>query len=92
MIFTSLILTLFPICFAHRSFDDRNRYAVINCIANQLRYPNSHTHYWSCVLLYLFTESSNDAVKEQVRMDEIKAISFHALTQPLPQFRLQECY
>jgi CCR4-NOT transcription complex subunit 1 len=48
------------------SFDDRNRYAVINCIANQLRFPNSHTHYWSCVLLFLFAEFSNDAVKEQI--------------------------
>ena len=32
------------------------RYVYLNAIANQLRYPNNHTHYFSCVLLYLFSE------------------------------------
>jgi CCR4-NOT transcription complex subunit 1 len=47
-------------------FDDRGRYICLNAIANQLRYPSSHTHYFSCVMLYLFSESKNMAVKEQV--------------------------
>ena len=59
------------------SFDDRNRYAVINCIANQLRYPNSHTHYWSCVLLFLFAEFSNDAVKEQITRVLLERLIVH---------------
>lgn len=46
--------------------DDRGRYVCLNAIANQLRYPSSHTHYFSCVMLYLFSESKNLAVKEQV--------------------------
>ena len=46
--------------------DDRDRYICLNTIANQLRYPSSHTHYFSCVMLYLFSESKNMAVKEQV--------------------------
>lgn len=29
----------------------------MNALANQLRYPNSHTHYFSCVLLFLFAEA-----------------------------------
>merc|ERR1711962_1470951 len=33
--------------------DTEGRYLFLNCIANQLRYPNSHTHYFSCCLLYL---------------------------------------
>lgn len=47
-------------------FDDRGRYICLNAIANQLRYPSSHTHYFSCVILYLFSESKSVAVKEQV--------------------------
>jgi CCR4-NOT transcription complex subunit 1 len=47
-------------------FDDRGRYICLNAIANQLRYPSSHTHYFSCVMLYLFSESKTVAVKEQV--------------------------
>jgi CCR4-NOT transcription complex subunit 1 len=46
--------------------DDRGRYLCLNAIANQLRFPSSHTHYFSCVMLYLFSESKNVAVKEQV--------------------------
>jgi len=46
--------------------DDRGRYICLNAIANQLRYPSSHTHYFSCVMLFLFSESKNVAVKEQV--------------------------
>ena len=42
------------------------RYVLLNAIANQLRYPNNHTHYFSCVLLYLFAETENGAVQEQI--------------------------
>lgn len=38
----------------------------LNAIANQLRFPNSHTHYFSCVLLYLFIESDGELYKEQI--------------------------
>jgi CCR4-NOT transcription complex subunit 1 len=46
--------------------DDHGRYICLNAIANQLRFPSSHTHYFSCVMLYLFSESKSVAVKEQV--------------------------
>jgi CCR4-Not complex component, Not1 len=35
----------------------QGRYLFLNALANQLRYPNSHTHYFSCVLLFLFSEA-----------------------------------
>ena len=38
----------------------------LNAVANQLRFPNSHTHYFSCVLLYLFAEAKSEAVREQI--------------------------
>lgn len=47
--------------------DDHGRYISLNAIANQLRYPSSHTHYFSCVMLYLFNETKSDeGVKEQI--------------------------
>ncbi|KAI9490122.1 CCR4-Not complex component, Not1-domain-containing protein [Zychaea mexicana] len=46
--------------------DPEGRYVFLSAIANQLRYPNSHTHYFSCVLLYLFAESDQELVKEQI--------------------------
>jgi hypothetical protein len=38
--------------------DTEGRYLFLNAVANQLRYPNNHTHYFSFVLLYLFAESN----------------------------------
>jgi len=46
--------------------DDHARYISLNAIANQLRYPSSHTHYFSCVMLYIFNETKEVAVKEQI--------------------------
>ena len=38
--------------------DTEGRYLFLNAVANQLRYPNTHTHYFSFILLYLFAESN----------------------------------
>ncbi|NP_001333559.1 CCR4-NOT transcription complex subunit let-711 [Caenorhabditis elegans] len=46
--------------------DTEGRYLLFNGIANQLRYPNAHTHYFSCVFLYLFKNSTNDTIQEQI--------------------------
>ena len=42
------------------------RYLFLNAIANQLRYPNSHTHFFSCALLSLFAETNHEAIQEQI--------------------------
>jgi len=49
--------------------DSEGRYLFLNAIANQLRYPNNHTHYFSCVLLYLFAEANQanqEVIQEQI--------------------------
>lgn len=53
--------------------DHEGRYLFLNAVANQLRYPNSHTHYFSCTLLYLFAEANSEAI--QVR--EPNDLSYH---------------
>jgi len=59
------------------NFDDKGRYICLNAIANQLRYPSSHTHYFSCVMLYLFSESKNVAVKEQITRVLLERLILH---------------
>ncbi|XP_021677934.2 uncharacterized protein LOC110663040 isoform X2 [Hevea brasiliensis] len=46
--------------------DTEGRYLFLNAVANQLRYPNNHTHYFSFVLLYLFSESNQEIIQEQI--------------------------
>ncbi|CAG0913001.1 unnamed protein product [Notodromas monacha] len=46
--------------------DNAGRYLLFNSIANHLRYPNNHTHYFSSCLLYLFREANSKIVQEQI--------------------------
>eukprot|EP00798_Chlamydomonas_sp_ICE-L_P003954 gene3954-14033_t len=46
--------------------DSEARYTLLNAFANQLRYPNSHTHYFSCALLTMFAEIKSEVIKEQI--------------------------
>lgn len=41
-----------------KDLDTEGRYLFLNAIANQLRYPNTHTHYFSVILLYLFSDAN----------------------------------
>jgi CCR4-NOT transcription complex subunit 1 len=66
-IFQSLVNNLEP----------EGRYLFLNAIANQLRYPNNQTHYFSCVLLYLFAEAREDIVKEQITRVLLERLIVH---------------
>ncbi|KAL1213558.1 hypothetical protein V5N11_000630 [Cardamine amara subsp. amara] len=46
--------------------DTEGRYLLLSAMANQLRYPNSHTKYFSSTMLSLFYESDQEIIKEQV--------------------------
>ena len=46
--------------------DHEGRYLLFNALANQLRYPNAHTHYFSCMLLLLFGDAASEVVREQI--------------------------
>jgi len=53
------------------------RYVLLNAIANQLRYPNNHTHYFSCVLLYLFAETTDERVQETITRVLVERLIVH---------------
>lgn len=49
-----------------RELEAEGRHYVLNGIANQLRYPNNNTMYFSSLMLLLFQEAEEDCVKEQI--------------------------
>ncbi len=53
-VFTALVNDLEP----------EGRYILLNAMTNQLRFPNNHTHYFSCLLLHLF--ETNTEVRRPV--------------------------
>ncbi|XP_074263170.1 uncharacterized protein LOC141585978 isoform X2 [Silene latifolia] len=49
-----------------KDLDTEGRYLFLNAIANQLRYPNTHTHYFSFIMLHLFSQPEKEIIKEQI--------------------------
>ena len=50
-----------------KELDPEARYYFLSAIAHQLRYPNSHTHYFSYALLHLFGADLADQQESDVR-------------------------
>jgi len=62
------------------ALDAEGIFHMISAMANQLRYPNYLTHYFSCVLLYLFLESKTEHVQEiitRVLLERLIALRPH---------------
>lgn len=54
-----------------------SRYAVLNGMANQLRYPNSLTHFFSSAMLHLFHEANDHRVQEQITRILVERLIVH---------------
>ena len=65
-IFQTLIMNL----------DSEGRYLFLNAIANQLRYPNSHTYFFSFVLLYLFLGANQVNLSLSLSLSRSLMLSF----------------
>lgn len=59
------------------NFDCEGRYLFLSAIANHLRYPNTHTHYFSCVLLFLFADTKEEVVREQITRVLLERLIVH---------------
>jgi CCR4-NOT transcription complex subunit 1 len=59
------------------TFDAEARYVFINVVANQLRYPNSHTTFFSMVILALFSETKDEYVQEQITRVLLERLIVH---------------
>lgn len=57
-------IQIFKYLLAHMEHS-QDRYLVINAIADHLRYPNSHTYFFSMALLHLFA-SQSESIKELI--------------------------
>jgi len=53
------------------------RYHVLNVMVNQLRYPNSHTHFFSRVLLALFKDAKTEVLQEQITRVLLERLIVH---------------
>lgn len=42
--------------------NNETRWLFLNSIINELRYPNNHTYYFSCIILFLFVESQHEII------------------------------
>lgn len=64
-----------------RKLNPEARYYFFSAIANHLRYPNSHTHYFSYALLFLFgseqTEHQESEVKQQITRVLLERLHVH---------------
>ncbi|CAH1416094.1 unnamed protein product [Lactuca virosa] len=49
-----------------RDLNWEGRYLFFNAVADQLRYPNNHTHFFSFILLHFFVEIKEEAIQEQI--------------------------
>mmetsp|Transcript_7711 Transcript_7711/g.8173 ORF Transcript_7711/g.8173 Transcript_7711/m.8173 type:complete len:1785 (-) Transcript_7711:638-5992(-) len=62
------------------SVDPETRYSFLNILVNQLRYPSSHTNYFSCVILALFTEATGiggELIQEQITRVLLERLIVH---------------
>ena len=59
------------------SLDAEGRYIVFNAMANQLRYPNSHTNFFSFVMLNLFLDAENEYTQEQITRVLLERLIVH---------------
>lgn len=49
-----------------KDLDAEGRSIVVNAMANQLRYPNAHTQYFSFAILNLFENANDEKIQEQI--------------------------
>lgn len=57
--------------------DMEGRYLLFSSLANHLRYPNAHTHYFSRVLLFLFAELPDIEIKDQITRVLLERLIVH---------------
>ena len=49
-----------------KDLDPEGRFVVVNAMANQLRFPNAHTQYFSFAIMNLFANASDEKTREQI--------------------------
>jgi len=57
--------------------NNETRWCFLNSIVNELRYPNNHTYYFACIILYLFVESNKEIIQEQIAKILFERLQVH---------------
>lgn len=59
------------------NFDSEGRFLLFTTIANHLRFPNQHTHCFSCIVLWLFHDTTIPEVREQITRVLLERLIVH---------------
>lgn len=77
------------------SLDLEGRYLLLSCMANGLRYPNFHTYYFGCVLLWMFHEAGavpdGDSQMLQEQLTRSAEWSFHVVKSGVSLYLYKAC-
>ena len=76
---TALLRSPTTALFLHlgRGLPEEGRYHLLNAMANQLRYPNRHTHFFSVTMLTLFAETDESFLREQITRVLLERLIVH---------------
>jgi CCR4-NOT transcription complex subunit 1 len=74
---SSSSLELFKQILGGLDSDTEGRYYLLNAMANQLRYPNNQTHFFSCILLFLFADADQEILQEQITRILLERLIVH---------------
>lgn len=66
------------------NLNQEGRYYFLSAIANQLRYPNSHTYFFYNTFIYLFGEARSEIVQEQIARVLIERGHIYQVHRPIP--------
>ncbi|CAJ1359970.1 unnamed protein product [Effrenium voratum] len=59
------------------NFDTEGRFLMFTTFANHLRFPNMHTHCFSCIVLWLFHDAKIPEVREQITRVLLERLIVH---------------
>ena len=48
------------------TLNDSTRLVFLNSIVNELRFPNNHTFYFSCIILFIYAEAGREIIQQQI--------------------------
>ena len=46
-----------------QTLNDSTRLCFLNSIVNELRFPNNHTFYFSCIILFIYAEAGREIIQ-----------------------------
>ena len=62
-----------------QTLNDSTRLCFLNAIVNELRFPNNHTFYFSCIILFIYAEAKHADAGREIIQQQISQIFLERL-------------